>query len=306
MQLTLPSGLAGDVRKIKGIEINAMAAQADGVGEADGGFSTLLGGCWLGTTDRGPYPPTRFKQVGDKVTPLWGKILKGDLLAGIVFLRQVSLTDGDEYDFDVQCQECRKPIQWSLRLSHLPIRPLPEASAERLRAGEPFEARVDGRVVLFDLQCMEQEEPIARLMKQQKRMRGTIVDVLAGQVRSVDGVAPGIKARWEWISSLDMDQLYELQAQMEDADCGVETETEVICKRRECQEQQRVNLPFGRRFFSPKKRRPDPSAEDLDGPAGEAPPATGAPSSAGSPASGGGAPAPGSGGASTGAAATPA
>lgn len=298
MHITLPSRLVGDVRKIRGTEITVIAEQSDGAGAGDGGFSTLLGGCWLQTVDRGPYPDAAFS--GDPEKPAWARVLKGDLLTGIIFLRQFSLTDGDVYAFDVQCEGdgCKKNIPWELKLSQLPLKWLPEASAERLKAGQPFETSVAGKKVLFDLQTLAQEEPVLRLMKQQKRAKGTIVDVLAGQIRSVEGVGPDIRARWRWLSELSMGELFDLRAAMEEHDCGIETELEVVCQNRACQLEQTVNLPLARRFFSPrKKRRGEPEeawAEETPPPA-----ASGAGSSEARPASGGGASTPTSPGSST-------
>lgn len=265
MHMTLPSRLVGDVRKIRGTEITVIAEQADGAGTSDGGFSSLLGGCWLDTADRGPYPSSCFAKVGDgPEKPVWSRVLKGDLLTGIIFLRQASITDGDEYDFDVQCEECKSKIPWTVKLSDLPVKYLPETSAALLREGAPFETTVAGKKVRFDLQTLQQEDPVLKLMKRQKRKKGTIVDVLAGQTRSIEGVNEDIQARWRWLSELSMGELFDLRAAMEEPDCGIETTISVVCQNRECQWEQEVNLPLGRRFFSPRKKR-KPETEEKTG-----------------------------------------
>ncbi len=130
------------------------------------------------------------------------------------------------------------------------------------------------------------------------------MDVIAGQVRRVDGVAPGVRTKWEWVANLSMGELFELQEQMAAADCGMETAVEVVCQNKQCLLPQEVNLPLGKHFFSPRRRRREEPEEDLDAEETPAPPASGAASSAASPASGGGAPALTSGGTSTGVAAT--
>jgi hypothetical protein len=299
MQLDLPSGLIGDVRKIKGVEIAQMAESAAGGGLADGGFTSLLGACWDATVDPGPYV---FAQAG-AVKPDFKRVLKGDLLAGIIFLRRVSLTDGDSFDFDARCEECGKKIQWTKRLSELEFKKLPKDSVARMKASEPFETSAGGLRVFFNLQTLAQEEPIQRLMKQQKRQKSTIVDTLCSQVVRIDGLKDpkNIKQQWRFLSELSMGELYDLQAAMAEPDCGVDTAIEVRCQNVDCLWEQEVNLPLlSRRFFAPRKRpRPEiqmATEESEDG--------SGETSSEESASNGGANAAPTSGGINTGAAAT--
>jgi hypothetical protein len=273
VELSFPSTMVGDLKKLGGREIAQVAEQVDGVGASDGGFASILGGCWVATLDRGPYPAHAF---GAEATPIgkpirrkghrpnqlvevkgdvpnWPRVLKGDLVAGLIFLAQISITDGDDYPFDVPCQSCGKPIPWEVKLSDLPVKVLPEESIAKIRAGEPFETMMAGKKVLFDLQTAAAEEPVARLMKQTGRKVGTIVDVLAAQVRSIDGVGADLKARWAWLAELSLGELQDLQYAMQDVDCGVETEIGVGCGK--CGYEQEVNLPLDRRLFSPRRRR---------------------------------------------------
>lgn len=251
----LPSGMTGDVRKIKGTEITVLAEQSEGSGSSDGGFASLLNGCWLRTTDKGPYP---FVAVGD-TKPDWERVLKGDVLKGLVDLRRVSLTDGDDFDFDVQCEECRSKIKWSVKLSVLPVRKLPKESFDAIAEGRPFSVLIskDGtkHKATFNLQTIGQEKPIAKLMKQQNRSTGTIVDVLCSQIVSIEGVKPDIKARHRFLTDLGYGELLDLRAELDSHDCGIDTAIEVRCQNKQCQWEQEVALPLlGRRFFSQKKR----------------------------------------------------
>jgi hypothetical protein len=279
----LPSGLVGDVRKIKGVELAHIAEQVDGPGSSDGGFTTLLNGCWQTTLDPGPYPNLG---AGD-VKPDWKAILKGDLIVGVKFLRQISLTDGDVFDFDAQCEECRSKIPWSVKLSELPIRKLSPESRERLKSHKPFDITIykdgQGFPATFNLATLAQEEPVARLMKQTKRSQATIIDTICGQIVAIQGVNPDIKARWRFLSELGMGELQDLRGAMDELDCGLETAIEVRCQNKQCQWEQEVNLPLlGRRFFAPKKRS-KAKAEDSD----PQPDGTGEDSFAAFPATGG-------------------
>jgi hypothetical protein len=252
----LPSGMTGDVRKIKGTEIAVLAEQSEGAGgSADGGFTSLLNGCWLRTIDKGPYPHV---SPGD-AKPNWKILLKGDVLFGVVELRRISLSDGDDFDFDSQCEECKTKIPWSVKLSELPVRKLPKASFEAISEGRPFTVDIekDGtkHPATFYLQTIGQEEPVARLMKQSKRSTATIIDVICAQIVSIKGVNPDIKARYRFLSELSMGELFDLRAKLDENDCGIDTQIEIRCPNRQCGWEQEINLPLlGRRFFSPKKR----------------------------------------------------
>ena len=262
----LPSGMSGDIRKIKGTEIAVLAEQTEGVGgSADGGFTALLNGCWQRTLDKGPYP---FVAVGD-TKPDWKRLLKGDVLFGVVELRRISLSDGDTFDFDAQCEECKAKIPWSVKLSELTVRKLPRASAEALSEGRPFVVEIakDGAThkATFNLQTLGQEEPIARLMKQQKRTAATVVDVLCSQIVSIAGVNPDIKARYRFLSELSMGELFDLRAALDEHDCGIDTAIEIRCQNKNCLWEQEINLPLlGRRFFSQKKRLTKKAGDDSE------------------------------------------
>jgi hypothetical protein len=262
----LPSGMAGDVRKIKGTEIAVLAEQTEGVGgNADGGFTSLLNGCWLRTLDKGPYPHV---STGD-AKPNWKLLLKGDVLFGVVELRRISLTDGDTFDFDSKCEECNAKIPWSVKLSELPVRKLPAASFEAISEGRPFRVDIekDGakHAATFRLQTIGQEEPIARLMKQTKRSTATIVDVICAQIETVQGVNPDIKARYRFLSELSMGELFDLRAKLDEHDCGIDTLIEIRCQNKACGWEQEINLPLlGRRFFSPKKRLTKKADDDSE------------------------------------------
>jgi hypothetical protein len=261
--LEAPSGLTAEVRKIRGVELVNLAEQADDAAPSDA-FGQVLGSCWLRTINPGPYP---FVKGDSEERPPWGRILKGDVLFAFVFLRRISMPDGDTYDFDVRCEECRNRYGWSVNLAKdLTVKRLPAESAEKLRKGESFETKIgDGRVVRFNLQTTTQEDPMLRLMKQQKRGRSTFVDVLAAQTTAIEGVNPDLRARWRFLSELDLDDLYRLRDAFEDPDCGLDTAIQTRCTKRACGWVQDVNLPLGRTFFAPRRRRKE-AEEEADTP----------------------------------------
>lgn len=257
--LDAPSGLTADVRKIKGTELIKLAESSDDAGP-DGGFGNVLNGCWLRTIDPGPYS---FVQAGD-AKPQWSRLLKGDTLYAFIFLRSISMPDGDDYDFPVQCEECKKRYDWTIKLSSLFLKRLPASSIEKLKTQKPFETEVSGRGVKFNLQTIAQEEPLSKFMRQQKRQTGTMIDTLVSQIISIEGVKPGIRNTWQFVSELDMDELYNLRAAMDEPDCGIETQFQTRCTNRQCRWEQDINLPLGKTFFAPKRKRQEPEKDQND------------------------------------------
>lgn len=262
-RLTLPSSLVGDVREIKGVEMAAMAEQADGGGSADGGFSKLVSACWNETLDPGPYT---FFNAGDS-KPAWNRVLKGDLIMALVGLRKISLPEGHMFEFDAHCDECHGRIPWEVNLDDLTVKKLPDTSIARLKANEDFEAMAKGLKLHYRLQTLEQEEPVRKFMKQMNRKKATLVDVLFGQVTRIDGIGTNdLRARWRFLSELSMGDLFQLEQEMEAQDCGLQTKIEVKCRNAECQWEQEINLPLlNRRFFALRKKR-QTAANNLEQP----------------------------------------
>lgn len=304
-KIGFPSGLKATVRKIRGAELNALAQESDESTVSDGGFGAVLSPCWLETADPGPYP--NLATGSDK--PVFSRLLKGDLLYGFIFLRRISKPDGDLYDFPIKCEECDKRYDWTLKLTDLPIRVLTPESQAVIKSGRPFSTTLlsDGRAVTFHPQYVPQEDEIRELMRRQKREKATILDILAAQTVTIDGVGPDMRARWRFLGDLDIDDLEDLQAKFEAVDCGVDTAIRTRCTNAKCKWTQDINLPFGKSFFARKrstpKAEPDEDQEETDD---EEQPGTNTSSarSSGSPARPSGQPSQSSGGNSTGAAAT--
>lgn len=287
MRLNFPSGLAIEANKIKGEWLRKLSEQADGAGsENDDFFGELLGGCWKETLDAGPYP---FVAVGD-TRPTWKRLLKGDILVATVRLKIQSKTDGgDDFDFDFRCEaaECRKKVEWTVKLSDLPILELPKESCEKLRANEPFEDVVGGKKVRYHLASFSQDDEAKKIAKRDKRPKPSPIDTLAAQIVSVEGIPPDSLRRMRWLESLDYyDDVEPFMARIAEKDCGIDTAIEVRCPH--CGWEQEVAVPLlNRRFFFKRRRRqekPEPT-ETLD----ESETGSGGDGSSASPSTGGGA-----------------
>ena len=264
--VTFPSGLVADLTKVKGGTIAALAAAADGAGRQDT-FTEFLSASWAGTVERGPYT---FVEPGD-AKPDFKRLLKGDLYFGLMALRRLTLKDGNEYEFDCKCEQCNSKISWRLQLSDLAIKRLPKESFDRMLRGEAFMTSVEDeagvtREVRFRLQTTAQEEEVHKLMRQQKRKRATLVDVLAGQTTHIDGLkSQTIVDRWKFFSGLGLGEMFELRTKMEEPDCGVDTAIEVVCQKLECNWEQTVNLPLDRNLMTAPRRKAQTRSPDSEG-----------------------------------------
>lgn len=254
-----PSGLVLEMRKIKGREIVALASTAESESVADTSMASLVGACWEGTTDAGPYP---YVVAGTQLAPPWLRLLKGDVLFLFIELRRISLLDGEIYSPLVTCEACKRSYGWDVPLSELPKLELPAESVARMKAGQLFDTTLpSGAVVQFDLQKTAQETEIINLLKMQHRNGGTVIDTLAAQIVKVDGRELTIKERSEFVQDLGLDEVTTLQEAFEAVDCGIDTEIVTICKH--CGHRQAIALPLAKGFFQlsrTKKKKREVSA----------------------------------------------
>ena len=240
--IVCPSGLAGDIRGLKGKEGKLLADRA--AARAGSTFEKILSGCWLSTTDPGLY------DVPEGAALDWSKVLVADRFYALLQIR--ALTFGDDYAFAVQCQSpgCRERFEWTLNLKDLPVRPLsPEAKAA-FKAGNRFETKLprDGRKVWFRLMTGADEVRAAAALKPGRG--DMLITALALRIVEIEGVADGEKRKF--LDEMEMADAAALLDQFDEADGGVETAIEVECPA--CAGVQEVQLPFERGFFLPRTR----------------------------------------------------
>lgn len=256
--VVLPSGLAGEVRKLKIRETKMLAdiGQAKKVST----YNAIYDAVWLKTKDASIYT------FDGGSTPPWGKVLLGDRLT--LFIQVWGLSSDWTFDFDLQCggKLCREQFGWSLDLRTLPVKELPEASKEIIRAGGLFETEVDGMVVTFRLATGEDEDALSKLRK--KHAGEMWLAGLANQIVSISGLVtpqgiqiekPSFHRKMAWLEDLDQDQGLDLLAQFQEVDCGTETTIEVACPH--CGLIQKVEVPFDA-MPTTKKRRSQTSDQE--------------------------------------------
>lgn len=254
MIINCPSGLAGEIRGMKGREAQAFVDPV--LVRSNGSMDQMLANCFLSVSDPGPYALT------EKGTVPWRDALVGDRFHALMEIR--TLTFGADYDFNVKCQSCEKQYGWELLLSDLPRRPLPPESFEKIRNGDNrFQVELpDDHWLTFKLSTGVEETQITKLRggAGSTRKLGPVdavwVQALAiheGQgegAKLLPGAAHGIR---KFLEDLDYGALLDVIKGMQDHDCGVETEIETICEI--CGWQQWIELPFQRSFFEQRRKK---------------------------------------------------
>lgn len=240
--IVCPSGLAGEVRGLKGKEGKLLADRS--AAKAGSTFEKLLSGCWLKTTEAAIY------EVSENASLDWSKVLVADRFYALLQIR--GLTFGDDYAFSVQCQSggCRERFEWELSLKELPVRPLSDAAKEAFAAGNRIEAHLphDGRKVWFRLMTGADEVRAAVALKNGRD--GMLLTALALRIVEIEGVAE--KDKRAFLDDMEMADATALLDQFDEADGGVETNIEVECPH--CMGVQEVELPFERGFFLPRAK----------------------------------------------------
>lgn len=247
MEVRCPSGLRGEVRKLKGSEANVLAdRKAARKGET---YDRILSACWLKTLDPGPYGNIGV-QEGERSIP-WAKVLVGDRHYALTAIRIA--TYGPEYVFPVQCRGCNARFEWEIDLEKdITVYDFPEGTVAKIASGDNrFETDVGGRRVVFKILNGADEHRSGKLLMQNKSEQITVA--LASRIVEVDGVK-GRRGVDEWLEGLDLPVQWALLEQFEEPDGGVEQTIEIECP--ECDGQYEIVLPFeGEGFWIPSTRK---------------------------------------------------
>jgi len=231
LSLTLPSGLAGEVRGLKGREVKLL-------GESKNPYFDVLDGCWVGTTAPGPYT------LHDGVKPRWSEVLAGDIMTAL--LKVSEATFGTERVVNWACTDrnCRgttaelnpTPINVARDIK---IRPLAPALLAAFSAGNRVEITVAGVKVWHRLQT-------GATLDAAFRTAGTggadLFHMLAGQIDEIEGVRQFDQDKVAWLEDLELADLRILGKMMQSHECGPEQSFETQCAF--CKRSQSVPFPF--------------------------------------------------------------
>lgn len=252
MLITLPTGMTGEIRGMKGREAQALADP--GLTRSGRSIEIMLEACFLSVVEPGVY---NF-EPGSK--PKWTNVYLADRFQALIDIRIA--TWGPDYEFGLQCGSCRERYEWEVDLRELPRKLMPEETRAQLKEGpNRFTCDgPDGAEITFKLANGADEASIAKLRRQNGGRWG-IVDALAVQVTNVSSIAlrdaqqdrPSQKAMRAWLEELDLLPLRALLDAVQAHDGGVETDIETECPY--CKWRQDVALPFDGTFFYPKKKK---------------------------------------------------
>jgi hypothetical protein len=250
MEIKLVSGMAAEVRHLKGRELQQVADPAN---VRNGGAAELmLKACVLNVTNPGPY--AKWLEAGMK--PDWSRVLLGDRFDALLQIRRASF--GEDYEFRVQCQGrgglCKEPYEWGLSLGDLPRRELRPEIAEALLEGVTrFEMTApDGKILGYRLSTGADEKTANKKRREQRNAWGHI-DAIGMQVVDMDGkpVSPlGLK---KYLEELPWQDVEDILQGLNATDCGIETKIETECPF--CGWVQSVQFPFGETFFRPSRKK---------------------------------------------------
>ncbi len=248
LSLILPSGLSGEVRGLKVQEANLLANAAEQ--RRGTALDSVYSSVWLKTNDLGPYASIEGAvDASGKVN--WPKVLVCDRFT--LMLRVRIATYGPDYAFKTRCAvpSCGEKFEWELSLNDLPMKPLPAMAIEAFKNGNKMSATFpeDGREFWFRLVDGDGEKNAEKIMKQNRAR--SLTAALASRIVSITGVEPGDKLKF--LDNLDMSDANAVLGILDQNDGGVESTIEVQCPA--CSDVQDIDLPFGKEFWVPLRKK---------------------------------------------------
>lgn len=241
-----PSGLKGTVRKWKLSEGNILANKR--IAKQNKLIDELMRAVWLDT-----------KQVGlceyeiSGLGPRWSSVLAGDRMYALIQAR--ILTWGPAYEFKYQCDNsaCERHFWWEIDLSDLPVKKLKVEHAKIFREGNKFEAQIK-ELGKISFQLMTGSTQRRALKDAEDNQEEALTTSLAHRIIGVEGQKfDHKKTIKDWLEDQDLNLAMEMVEVLDEHDCGVETGIEIECSH--CGNEMDVELPLGREFFMPRRKK---------------------------------------------------
>ena len=251
-----PSGLAGTVRKWKMSEGNVLSSKR--IQKQNRLIDELMAKTWMATKASG-----LCDYVMNGVGPKWTDVLAGDRMYALIQGR--ILTWGAEYDFKYQCDNssCSRAFWWQIDLSELPVKKLSEEDAAIFKDGNKFteecemsdeDGKVIRRKITFQLMTGTTQRRAIRESEDPANQDKALTTSLASRILDVEGVKFDKKRTIAtWLDDQDLDLMLQLVEIFDAHDCGVQTGIEIECQH--CNNEMSVELPFGRTFYLPEKKK---------------------------------------------------
>jgi hypothetical protein len=253
-----PSGLAGQLRGIKGKEIKVLTDR--GIIRRGEVTDALLDACWEATTDPGPYTGA----IRDNGKPDWQQVLQGDRF--FLATRIHALTYGP-LEITTRCpnEDCKNHKRGFVlaidMVKELPVKKLaPEDRVAFVNGNEFQTALPDGREMVFRLRTGADEKRFLQKGITEDDALKMFIPIMVTRILRIDGVDDAKKK--QFFDEADLQYCFDSLAAMDEHDCGVETTFENECPA--CYTGVRFEIPFRKALLAPGTRKPKPSASSSD------------------------------------------
>lgn len=235
--LELPSGLSGEVRRLKVKDENILT---DRRASREGSLgSKLIQSVWENIIDPGPY---NFEKGFNAQS-----LLIGDRFDLYRQIRIISYPGEENYEFSVNCDSCSQSFGWEIDLRKLKIKKLSPESFQVVQSGDLFEVLLPdcGKHARFRLLTGKDELSFPRIMKLESHSLASAQLIM--QIKEIDGVKDVAHFIKEEMSSYDA---HFFRGHSDEVNCGVDTTIGVECQF--CYKQMEIDIPFDAGFIFPK------------------------------------------------------
>ena len=249
MNVTLPSGLSGEIRELIVADEDILA---DGAMSSDtdyfGLLEQMLERCWMKTTDPGPYRDVKKFSI-EKLTP-------ADSEWGIIQLRKKSW--GDDFHIETVCPNGHD-VAGVVKCSAVQVTKMSPEVADRFKRGEPEAVMLpsSGRKVEFHVMTRGLEKRIREAQETYPKERAT--HALLGRIVSVEGFDGAVpvdkeshKGLTEWLREMPSRDATVLRHAFSETDPVVDTDVTVACQ---CGSPAQENLLLCPDFFVPREMK---------------------------------------------------
>ena len=231
LQKTLPSGLSGEIRGLKGREIKKL-------GESQNPYFDVLDGCWLKTLAAGPYV------LHDGERPRWTEVLSGDIMTALLAVSEATFGAKRVVNWPCESHGCRSQVA-ALNATpidvtkNIAIRPLAPEMLAAFRDGNRIEAVVDGKRLWHRLAT---GADIAAAFARAGKGKPDIFEALERRIVEIEGVRDFPQDRIAWLEELELADLRAFGKTMNSRECGPEQTFQTQCAF--CKLVQDVPIPF--------------------------------------------------------------
>lgn len=231
--ITLPSGLAGEIRKFKAGDWHLLVDPAYSRNVFTALMSTLATRIWLKTTSKGPY---NFEET----PPFSESVFIGDRQYLLTQCRCFTSRTGGFRTIRIRCQGCNSWFDWPLDFAELPVQNLSDEAKSQFQSGTPFKTKLSaGPVIHWEMAAgknyADRIMPLATKHggSQQAEMSGRVVEIEGVKLNNINK-PERLDQIFNWVCDLDEEDFQEFEADVERHECGIDNAITVRCTDPRC------------------------------------------------------------------------